>query len=77
MGFRLMARQNGDGWIELYRAALLESNKDVLPERVALAERAIQAFVGELESSDTAPKAQLQNLCEALRALDALRRLYS
>jgi signal transduction histidine kinase len=65
---------NGE-WKELYRAALLEEDETELRERIEIAERAIRSFAGELEDH-SADSAQVESLYDALRALDALRRLY-
>jgi hypothetical protein len=72
-----MAGHDGHEWIELYRAALLAPDEELVRERIAIAERAIRAFASELEGSGGEQPAQLKNLYEALSALDALRRLYS
>lgn len=70
-----MSPHSGQTWIELYRAVLLESDESLLRERIVLAERAIRTFAEELEN-DGRNRAQLKDLYDALRALDALRRLY-
>lgn len=60
-------------WRELYKAALFETNRDKLPERIANAEKAIVARARELFASTTDTIEEDQALDDALYALRALQ----
>jgi hypothetical protein len=60
-------------WRELYKAALFETNKDRLPERIAEAEKAIVARSRELFASPTDTIEEDQALDDALYAMRALQ----
>jgi hypothetical protein len=60
-------------WRELYKAALFETNRDKLPERIANAEKAIVARARELFASSTDTIEEDQALDDALYALRALQ----
>jgi hypothetical protein len=60
-------------WHTLYHAALFETNRDKIPERIALAEKAILARVRELFVVETDHIEEDQVLDDALYALRALR----
>jgi precorrin-2 methylase len=60
-------------WRELYKAALFETNRDKLPERIADAEKAIIARARELFASTTDTIEEDQALDDALYAMRALQ----
>jgi hypothetical protein len=60
-------------WRELYKAALFETNRDKLPERIANAEKAIIARARELFASTADTIEEDQALDDALYAMRALQ----
>jgi hypothetical protein len=62
----------GDSWRELYTAAIFETDKNRIPERIAIAERAIVARARELFSAGSDTIEEDQALDDALYALRAL-----
>jgi hypothetical protein len=60
-------------WRELYKAALFETNREKLPERIADAEKAIVARARELFASSADTIEEDQALDDALYALRALQ----
>jgi hypothetical protein len=60
-------------WRELYKAALFETNRDKLPQRIVDAEKAIVARARELFASATDTIEEDQALDDALYALRALQ----
>jgi hypothetical protein len=60
-------------WRELYKAALFETDKNRLPERIAEAEKAIVARARELFNTTTDNIEEDQALDDALYALRALQ----
>jgi hypothetical protein len=63
---------NSAEWRTLYRAAILESNKNVLPKRVTEAEEAVIARRREIFYADGSPE-EKEALEDALYALQAFR----
>ena len=59
-------------WKALYRAAILETNKSILPERVSEAEAAVIARRREISYADGIPEEE-EALADALYALHAFR----
>ena len=59
-------------WKTLYRAAILESNKTVIPQKVSIAETAVLARGRELFYSEGTPE-EREALEDALYALRAFR----
>ena len=64
--------QNRTDWRFLYRAAILETNKGVLPQRVLEAEAAVTARRREIFYADGSPE-EKEALEDALYALHAFR----
>jgi len=60
-------------WRKLYKAALFETNRNKLPERIADAEKAIVARSRELFASTTDTIEEDQALDDALYAMHALQ----
>lgn len=60
-------------WRQLYQAALFETDRDKLPERIAVAQAAIIARARELFATPTDNIEEDQALDDALYALNALR----
>jgi len=60
-------------WRELYKAALFETDKDLIPVRIAEAEKAIVLRARELFSTATDTIEEDQSLDDALYALRALQ----
>ena len=70
------SRSSGDSiksWHSLYQAALFETDRDLIPARIAHAERAIMDRVRELFAIDSDHIEEDQILDDALYALRALR----
>lgn len=59
-------------WKTLYRAAILETNKGLLPQRVSEAEEAVKARGREIFYGNGTPE-EKEALEDALYALNALR----
>jgi len=64
--------QNRPDWRTLYRAAILESDKSVLPQRVSEAEEAVIQRSREIFYADGTPE-EKDGLEDALYALRAFR----
>ena len=64
---------NAPCWRELYKAALFETDRNRLPERIADAEKAIVARARELFNTSTDNIEEDQALDDALYALRALQ----
>jgi hypothetical protein len=64
---------NRSDWRTLYRAAILETNKNVLPKRVSEAEEAVRARGREIFYADSTLE-EKEALEDALYALRAFRR---
>jgi len=70
------SRSSGDSttsWHSLYQAALFETDRELIPARIAEAERAIMNRVSELFGVDSDHIEEDQILDDALYALRALR----
>jgi hypothetical protein len=67
------AQNAASAWHALYQAALFETNRQMIPERIAEAERAILIRVKELFQVQTDHIEEDQILDDALYALRALR----
>ena len=63
---------NRSDWRTLYRAAILETNTDILPQRVSAAEEAVRARGREIFYADGTLE-EKEDLEDALYALRALR----
>ena len=59
-------------WPQLYREAILESDRDVLPSRIKLAQRAIRARVHELWYAASPETRERHDLDAAARFLGLL-----
>jgi hypothetical protein len=64
---------NSSCWCDLYETALFETDKSILPERIADAEKAIVARARELFSMTTGYIEEVQAIEDALYALQALQ----
>jgi hypothetical protein len=60
-------------WKTLYQAAILETNKGLLPQRVSEAEEAVKARGRELFYGDGLPEKEAEALEDALYTLRAFR----
>jgi len=60
-------------WHELYKAALFETDRDKIPQRIAEAEKSIVARARELFATNTDNIEEDQALDDALYALRALQ----
>ena len=60
-------------WKTLYQAAILETNKGLLPQRVSEAEEAVKARGRELFYGDGTPEKEAEALEDALYTLRAFR----
>jgi hypothetical protein len=66
------SRLNRADWRTLYRAAILETNKSMVPQRVSEAEEAVIARGREIFYDDNTPE-EKESLEDALYALRAFR----
>lgn len=73
MTHRSTAHFSGAAWRELYKAALFETDRSRLPNRIDQAEKAIIARARELFGSATDTIEEDQALDDALYALRALQ----
>ncbi len=60
------------GWRELYRTAMLELRGELLRQRIAEAEAAIQQRIIELRMDDSESSGETQELTDALHGLSVL-----
>jgi len=60
-------------WKTLYQAAILETNKGLLPQRVSEAEEAVKARGREIFASGTSEEKEAEALEDALYTLNAFR----
>ena len=60
-------------WKTLYQAAMLETNKGLLPQRVSEAEEAVKARGREIFASGTPEEKEAEALEDALYTLNAFR----
>jgi L-lactate utilization protein LutB len=60
-------------WKTLYQAAILETNKELLPQRVSEAEEAVKARGREIFYADGTPEKEAEALEDALYTLRAFR----
>jgi hypothetical protein len=60
-------------WKTLHQAAMLETNKGLLPQRVSEAEEAVKARGREIFYGDGTPEKEAEALEDALYTLRALR----
>jgi hypothetical protein len=67
------SRNSNPGWHSLYQAALFETDRQMIPKRIAEAETAILACVKELFAIEADHIEEDQILDDALYALRALR----
>jgi hypothetical protein len=72
-GAASLSKSNVPCWRELYKAALLETDRTRLPERIADGEKAIVARARELFNTTTDNIEEDQALDDALYALRALQ----
>jgi hypothetical protein len=64
-------------WVELYRAALIETDQAKLRDRIMAAQKALRERVGELKEDDNGSAQEIRALQDALRALRSLLELYA
>jgi hypothetical protein len=64
-------------WIDLYRAALLELDPEKLHQKIAEAHTAIRMRIEILAIDSGGSAEERQDLLDALRALNTLRRMSS
>ena len=69
----LQSSPKAEIWRELYTAALFETDKNLIPERIATAEQAIVARARELFSTGNDTIEEDEALDDALYALRALQ----
>ena len=63
-----------DVWEELYKAAVLETDSDKLPKRIQAAKASIDARIHEMQWNHGGAPAERHAICDALAALNVLRR---
>lgn len=73
MSAEIAASPSGNRWKELYNAALFETDKNKLSERIAHAEWALTLRARELFHTDSEHFQERQAIDSAINALNALR----
>lgn len=68
-----MANNGQQDWVELYRSALMEIDRGLLPQKIEAANQAIQLRINELLSQKGSNREHLE-LEDALRNLRSLKR---
>jgi hypothetical protein len=63
-------------WVEVYRAALLETDQTKLRDRIVAAQKALRERVIELKEDGEGSAQEIRALEDALRALRSLLELY-
>jgi hypothetical protein len=63
-----------DVWEELYKAAVVETDSEKLPKRIQAAKASIDARIHEMQSDHGGAPAERHAICDALAALNVLRR---
>ena len=61
-------------WEELYKAAVVETDREKLPRRIQAAKASIDARIHEMQSDHGGAPAERHAICDALAALNVLRR---
>jgi hypothetical protein len=64
-------------WVELYRAALIETDRAKLRDRIEAARKVLHERVGELAQNGNGSAEEHQAIDDALRALHSLLELYA
>jgi hypothetical protein len=72
-----MSVQAGANWVELYRAALIETDKAKLRDRIESAQKVLRERAGELTENSNGSAEERQAIDDALRALRSLLDLYA
>jgi hypothetical protein len=71
---RVQATQTN--WVEFYRAALLETDKAKLRDRIVAAQKALRERVSQLKEDKEGSAQEIRALEDALKALRYLLELY-
>jgi len=64
-------------WVELYRAALIETDKAKLRDRIESAQKILRERMGELTENSNGSAEERRAIDDALRALRSLLELYA
>ncbi len=64
-------------WVDFYRAALIETDKAKLRDRIVAAQKALRERIGELKEDGNGSAQERRALDDALRALRSLLELYA
>jgi hypothetical protein len=64
-------------WLELYRAALVETDKTKLRDRIEAAQKVLRERAGELAQNGNGSAEEMRAIDDALRALRCLLELYA
>jgi hypothetical protein len=64
-------------WVELYRAALIETDKAKLRDRIESAQKVLHQRRGELTGNGNGSAEEMRAIDDALRALRCLLELYA
>ena len=72
----LLVPSDGRAWTDLYKAALVEADRNKLPQRIAEAQQALIARAGELFLATGDHIEEESALDDAMYALHALRNAY-
>jgi hypothetical protein len=75
-GLRMNSVRTHPNWVELYRAALIETNKAKLRDRIQSAQKVLHERAGELTGNGNGSAEERLAIADALRALSALIVLY-
>jgi hypothetical protein len=72
-----MGSVQATNWVELYRAALIETDKAKLRDRIVAAQKVLRERAGELTGNRNGFAEERQAIDDALRALRFLLQLYA
>jgi hypothetical protein len=76
-GLPMSSVQAGTNWVELYRAALIETDKAKLRDRIESAQKVLRERAGELTGNGNGSAEEMRAIDDALRALRCLLELYA
>jgi hypothetical protein len=72
-----MSNVQATNWVELYRAALIETDKAKLRDRIVAAQKVLRERASELTGLSNGFAEERQAIEDALRALHSLLELYA
>jgi hypothetical protein len=72
-----MSNLQAPNWVELYRAALIETDNKKLRDRIESAQKVLRERAGELTENGNGSAEERRAIEDALRALRSLLHLYA